>query len=617
MGALMPLACHLARALGGVHRAGVIHRDINPANIVLPSSSKPELIDFDMATLARLHTAVAPRTGIQGTLAYMAPEQTGRTGRSVDYRSDLYALGATLYQMATGRLPFTTEDALTLIHDLLLREPKAPCEINGQVPVGLSDIIMRLLKKLPKQRYQSAEGLLHDLNLVSQEIAQGSNGVFKLGSRNFAMLLLAPATLVGRNTELEQLQAALPGAMHTTSPTILIKGAAGVGKSALINALRPAIASAAGRFVSGKFDQHHQDASGSDALSQALSMLGRLLLAQSAEEVALGRRRILESLGRNAGLLVAMWPEFEQLLGAQPPAPQLDFQETELRIQQAVHDLLSAVVTPGHPLVVVLDDLHWAGALSLRNFERLMQPPQIPGLLLVGIYRDESGSGHELGNFLARWRRQAAPPMEIGLSTLALPDMAELIGQMLRLESESALQLSIAVAQLTDGNPFETVEMINNLRAEGELRLTEQGWHWDDAAVKRFALRGNVVDFLAARLAKLPSAARELLQLMRCLGSSVEVRLLAAAAGMDCDQVWEHLRAPLEDGFVLTDPQDGRSAVSLRHDRVQQAIFCLHGNGPAWPDTAGSRTPTCWPAGVFRDQRRAVLCVPASAARKA
>jgi signal transduction histidine kinase len=574
---VLSLACQLARIVAEVHRAGVIHRDINPANILMSGARHAVLIDFDLAVLAVQHLAVeaeGPTHQVVGTLNYMAPEQTGRTGRAVDWRADLYALGATFYEMATGRPPFEQADPLQLIHDHLVREPVAPWQVDARVPRGLSDIIVRLLAKAPERRYQSAEGLLHDLQRLRGELEQGRSEVFALGERDFAARLAAPAQLVGRDAELAMLRNAFADAMHTTRRTVLVDGPVGVGKSALINELKPLVAEAGGWFIYGKFDQYQREGSTSGALTQALRALGRLLLAQSGDVVAAQRQRILHSLGRNASLITRASSEFALLLGAQVDMPEVDPRQAELQLQQGILDLLLVVASPQSPLVVVVDDLQWAGAFSLRFFERMMVDLETRGLLLVGAYRsEEMDDGHDLAPMLARWRQHAQPPAQIAVANLTLAGMSEMTRQMLRLTPDRSHELAEALNVLTRGNPFDTVEMINALRADGVLSLGESGWQWDEVKVRRFIGRGNVVDLLAARISRLPAPSREVLEFMSCLGSAVECKLLGTAVGLRDDELRARLRAPLEDGLLVADQTGGQDSVRFRHDRVQQALF--------------------------------------------
>ncbi|MBC7599825.1 MAG: AAA family ATPase [Polaromonas sp.] len=572
MSQLLALAPQLARSVAALHQAGVIHRDINPANMVLAADGELVLIDFDLAMLADQHLAVAQNGQMVGTLDYLAPEQTGRTGHAVDQRSDLYALGATLYEMATGDPPFKESDPLQLIHHHLVREAVAPLKVNPHVPQGLSDIIMRLLAKAPEKRYQSAEGLLYDLTRLSEPAAGTAACPFLLGERDFPARLAAPEQLVGRESEREILHAAFVQALTAMPRTVLVEGAPGVGKSALIDQLRPAVAAAGGWFVSGKVDLYHRNEAKTGALTQALRALGRLLLVEAGDELAAHRRRILDSLGRNAGLMTRLLPEFELLLGEQPPAPEVEPRQAELQMQQALTDLIRAVASPTRPLVIVLDDLQWAAALALRAIERLMVEPGLQGLQLVCAYRTDD-LGEVLPPMLAQWRQQPCPPGEITLDNLTPASMGELAGQMLRLAPGPASELARAVGELTAGNPFDTVEMINALRKEGVLSMGSAGWQWRAADIRRFVGSSNVVDLLSARIARLPPDSRELLAFMSCLGNEVDHKPLAAATGLTEDALREQLRAPLDDGLLIRDQHGAQDSLRFRHDRVQQAVL--------------------------------------------
>ncbi|RYX93984.1 MAG: ATPase [Comamonadaceae bacterium] len=568
------LASRLAQVVAAVHRCGVIHRDINPANILVLPDGQPALIDFDLAMQFDELAGTAQQEGIVGTLAYLAPEQSGRTGRMVDQRADLYALGVTMYELVTGRLPFTARDALQLVHNHLVLEPAPPATLDAQVPAGLSDIILRLLAKAPEQRYQSAEGLLHDLQRLRAGLAQGIGGAFALGERDFKARLAPPANLVGREGELGILRDALSAALRTPDHTVLIEGAAGAGKSALMQQLRPMVMAAGGWFVSGKFDQYHQDVTTNGALTQALRAVGQLLLAQPKLDVAAHRERILARLGSNAGLLVRVSDEFALLLGTQPDVLVADPRQAELRLQQTMLDLLGAVASPERPLVIALDDLQWSPAYSLRMFERLMHDASLRGVLLVGAWRPGAvDANHDFESMLARWRQQPDSPTVMTLPTLTPAGMSGLVGQMLRLDTERAYELALAVGELTRGNPFDTVEMINALRRDGVLAMGEDGWQWDEASVRRFVGQGNVVDMLAARLARLTPPARGLLECMACLGTSVDTMLLATACGLSAEALHALLRIPLDDGLLMAGDGETEHSIRFRHDRVQQAVL--------------------------------------------
>ena len=309
---LIALALQLARAVAGMHGRGVIHRDISPANIVVADNATPCLVDFGLATsAAQIRPEFTHPTEIVGTIAYLAPEQTGRTGRSVDQRADLYALGATLYELATGGPPFGTGDPLRLTHDHLARVPVPPAQMNPSIPEALSAIVMHLLEKEPDNRYQSAEGLIYDLERLDHP------GVQAVGGHDFPVRLLRPSRLVGRDDEVAALGKAFAEMLEDRCHGVLVSGAPGAGKTVLVDELRPLVADAGGWFIAGKFDQYRRDL-GSDAVAQASRALCRLLLAEPEETLADVRDRIRAAVGQNAGLLAAALPEFGSLLQVSP-----------------------------------------------------------------------------------------------------------------------------------------------------------------------------------------------------------------------------------------------------------------------------------------------------------
>lgn len=576
--AVLLLALRLAQIVAAVHRRGVVHKDINPTNILLAGPQRqPMLIDFDLAsTFAEDMTAFSHPDDIAGTLAYLAPEQTGRTGRPVDQRADLYALGATLYQLATGRLPFDSDDPLQLIHDHLAQLPTPPVTLAPNLPQGLSDIILRLLEKEPERRYQSAEGLAHDLLRLREALTRRHAAAFPLGEHDFPLRLAPPSRLIGRGIEIGALQTAFTNALDSARRGVLVAGAPGVGKTALINELRPIVTARRGWFVAGKFDQYQPDAS--RASTQALRTLGRLLLAEPEAELAPQRARILAALGPNAGRVTALLPEFAILLGTQDDIESGDPIEAETRLQLALLDLLRAIASPACPLVIVLDDLQWAGAAAIRFIDKVLTDNDMRGLLLVGAYRDaEVDACHPLSVMQARWAQLGVAPLPLRLQNLPIPGLGSLLADMLRLQPAPAEGLAREIGALTGGNPFDTVELVNALRRDGLLTLGAQGWHWDAASIRHYIGQGGVVDSLLARIGRLPRPTGDLLEIMVCLGGEVELGLLQLASGLSSVSLEERIAPALEDGLLVLErglAQHGGPAGALRfrHDRVQQAV---------------------------------------------
>ena len=570
---LLTLAVDLAEVVAAVHSRGVVHKDINPGNILLAGvPRRPSLIDFDLAmTVAEERPGFGHENEIAGTLVYLAPEQTGRTGRPVDHRADLYAFGATLYELATGAPPFGAGDPLRLIHDHLARTPQRPDEVNPAVPAGLADVILRLLEKEPDRRYQSAAGLAHDLVRLRDELGRGEQSRFPLGERDFPVRLAAPSRLVGRDAEIDMLRAAFLDATAGRCHGVLVSGVPGVGKSSLIDELRAIVAASGGWFVSGKFDQYREDLE-SDAVRQAFRRMCQLLLAEPEQELAGLRTRLRDALGSNAGLLAVIIPEFALLVDLDGAAPPADTLGNENQLVQMAMDFLHAVATPDRPVVLVLDDLQWAAPTPIAFVDAVLNDPEGSGLLLVGAYRDaEVDAAHPLTPMLSRWQRLGGAVRQVRLDNLPVTDLGALLAEMLRLPPERAAGLATAIAARTGGNPYDSLELLNALRREGALTPGPDGWAWDVAAVRRHLGRADVVEMLIARIDALPPETGAVLEITACLGGDLTPDLLATAAGRTGEVLAEQLLPALEDGLLVLEQAGG--TVRFRHDRVQQAAF--------------------------------------------
>ncbi|GAB3869563.1 hypothetical protein GCM10027610_129350 [Dactylosporangium cerinum] len=571
---LVELAVALARAVAGMHQRGVLHRDIAPTNIVISRDGAPCLGDFDLASsLAELRPRFTHHTEIVGTLPYLAPEQTGRTGRSVDHRADLYALGATLYELATGAPPFGSGDPLRLTHDHLARVPVPPSRVNRAVPEPLSGIIMHLLEKEPDNRYQTAEGVVHDLERL-RDIGPRAAAGLRVGEHDVPLRLLPPSRLVGRDAEVAVLESAFEEALAGRCRGVLIGGAAGVGKTALVDELRPVVTGCDGWFVTGKFDQNRRDLE-FDAVRQVFRALGRLLLAEPEDELAQVRERVLAAVRPNAGLLAAVIPEFAALLGV-PPDPG-DPLTAQVRAQRVAVDALRAVASRQRPVVMFVDDLQWAGHTPLGVIDIVLNEEQIDGLLLVSAYREaDVDAARSLAAPLARWREQPGV-RHLRLVNLPVPGTITMVAEMLHVDPVRAAGLGELINPYTSGNPYETVELLNALRRDGVLTVTVAGWQWDAAAVRAHLGRSEIAGLIAARVHALPPASRQLVEAMACLGGRADLCVLRTATAVPEDVVEQRLMPALDDGLLVLEP-DTHPAVRFRHDRIHEVV--LGGLGP-------------------------------------
>jgi signal transduction histidine kinase len=567
---LTELALRMARAVAAIHRLGVTHRDITPANVVISGDGAPCLVDFASATsCAEVRPEFSHHTQIAGTLAYLAPEQTGRTGRAVDQRSDLYALGAILYELATGEPPFGSGDSWRLVHDHLTRVPVPPAEVTPSVPVPLSAIVVHLLEKEPDNRYQTAEGVVYDLERLREVRRLPAAAVSRVGERDFPLRLLPPSRLVGRDDDVAALSAAFEDALAGRCRGVLVSGAPGTGKTVLVDELRSVVTGRDGWFVVGKYDQYRRHLE-FKAVHQAFRALGRLLLAEPEDELAEIRGRIVQALGVNAGLMSAAVPEFTAVLAVPPDAG--DPLTAQARAQRAGVAVLRAVASRKRPIVFFVDDLQWARPTPLGFIDLVFSEKPIEGLLLVGTYReDDLNAALPLSAPLSRWLEQP-DVRRLRLDNLRGPSLVRIVAEMLHLDPAAAAVLAGQIEPYTAGNPYETVELLSALRRDGVLTATGAKWRWDSTALLAHLARSDGAGLVAARVAALPPTTRQVLEAMACLGGRAEPSLLQAATGEPSVLVDQALEPALGEGLLVAE-SGVREAVRFRHDRLREAIM--------------------------------------------
>ncbi len=572
---VLHIAVGLAAALGQVHRRGLIHKDIKPANVLVDAADNVWLTGFGIASrLPHERQSPVPIEIIAGTLAYMAPEQTGRMNRSIDTRSDLYSLGVTFYQMLTGALPFDAADPLEWVHCHIARQPTAPAD-RLAVPEPVSAIVMKLLAKNAEERYQTASGLEADLRrCLAEGPSHGRIDPFALGEHDSSDRLLIPEKLYGREREVDALLAAFARVVAQGTPElVLVSGFSGVGKSSVANELHKVLVPPRGLFASGKFDQYKRDIPYA-TLAQAFQTLVRQILVKSEAEVGHWRDALEEALGPNGQLIINLVPEVEFLIGKQPLVPDLSPQDAQRRFQLVFRRFLSAFAKPEHPLALFLDDLQWLDPATLELLERLMTDPNVRYLMLVGAYRDnEVSSSHPLTQTLDAIRKAGARMQEIVLAPLRVDDVGRLVADALHGERGAAQPLAQLVHEKTSGNPFFAIQFLTALADEVLLRFDPDAaaWIWDLARIRAKGYTDNVVVLMAGKLKRLSATTQEALKQLACLGNAAEVATLALVHGETEEAIhtalWEAVRA----GLIFQQ----ESTYKFLHDRIQEAAYAL------------------------------------------
>jgi PAS domain S-box-containing protein len=571
------IAIGLAAALGRLHEHGLIHKDIKPANVMVDlTSAKVWFTGFGIASdLPRERQAPEPPETIAGTLAYMAPEQTGRMNRSIDSRSDLYSLGVTLYEMLTGMLPFSASDPAQWIHCHIARRPIPPTERRKEVPEALSAIVLKLLAKTAEERYQTAAGLEADLRRCSTEWESlGRINPFSPGIHDASDRLLIPEKLYGRDRESKVLLDAFDRVVaHGRPALVLVSGYAGVGKSALVNELHKAIVLPRGIFISGKFDQYKRDIPYA-TLAQAFQALVRQILSENEAKVERWRNAIRNAVSLNGQLVVNLIPELELIIGKQQPVPEVPPQEAENRFQAVLRAFLGVFARKEHPLTLFLDDLQWLDQATLKLVEHLVTHPDIGYLLLIGAYRDnEVSSSHPLMLTLDSIRKTAAIVRQVVLAPLSLEDVDQFIADSIHQDQAPTRPLARLVHEKTAGNPFFTIQFLTALTEEHLLEFDprEAGWRWNIDRIRAKGFTDNVADLMVRKLKRLPVATRKVMKQLACLGNSAEITSLVTVHGGSEEEIHAAFWQAVHEGFVL---RRGGSYKFL-HDRVQEAAYAL------------------------------------------
>jgi predicted ATPase/two-component sensor histidine kinase len=575
--AFLRAAIGIAVAVGRAHAQGLIHKDIKPDHLLVdPRTGAAWLTGFGIASrLTSERQAPDLPDSIAGTLDYMAPEQTGRMNRSVDARSDLYSMGITLYQMLTGELPFTTTDAMELVHCHIARQAVPPSERSPGVPPTVSAIVMKLLAKTAEDRYQTAAGVAADLRrCLSSLEGTGSVAAFALGEQDIPDVLRVPEKLYGREREVGALLAAFERVAASGTPEfIVVSGYSGVGKSSVVNSLHRAILPLRGLFASGKVDQYQRGIP-YVTLAQAFRTLVRQLLAKTDAEVSPWREALRDALGSNGQLMVNVIPDLELLVGRQPPVPELPLQESQSRFQLVFRRLLSVFARAEHPLVLFLDDLQWLDPATLTLLEHLVTSQELRHWLVVGAYRDnEVTPTHPLVRTLEAIRNAGAPVHELVLQPLSPEDIAQWVADALRTDRARVEGMARLVHDKCGGNPFFAIQFFTALAEERLLRFDRDSkqWQWDLALIRANGITDNVVDVMLGKLARLPVHTQKVLEQFACLGNTARTETLAMLHERDEGAVHDALWEAVRRGLVLRGVDD----YAFAHDRVQEGAYAL------------------------------------------
>ena len=604
----LEIAIALSNILDGLYRHRVIHKDIKPANILInPETKQVKLIDFSIASLLPRETQEIYSPNIlEGTLAYLSPEQTGRMNRGIDYRSDYYSLGVTFYELLAGHLPFESRDSMELVHCHIAKQPeKLGGSREEEIPEVLCDIVIKLMAKNAEDRYQSALGLKFDLEQCLEKLKNtGRIESFPIAQRDICDRFIIPEKLYGRQSEVQSLLDAFERVSQGSTEIMLIAGFSGIGKTAVVNEVHKPIVRQRGYFIKGKFDQFQRNIPFSAFVQAFRDLIGQLL-SETDTQFEQWKSKILSALGENGQVMIEVIPELERIIGKQPPAPELSGSAAQNRFNLLFLKFTQVFAALKHPLVIFIDDLQWADSASLKLTHLLMNEVDIGYLLLIGAYRDnEVNPVHPLMLTLEEIQKLGATVNTITLAPLDQISVNHLVADTLSCTLALAAPLTELVLSKTKGNPFFSTQFLKALHQDRLITFnppqshltkggSQGGWECDIAQVRAIALTDDVVEFMAIQLEKLSIETQEVLKLAACVGNSFDLATLAIvyeqSEATTADELWKALQQgfiiPTSDVYKfyqqhsLVNSQNdyGQITISYKflHDRIQQAAYSL------------------------------------------
>lgn len=617
-GTALRLAAQAAGQLDALHQRGIIHKDLHPHNIIVgPGGHSVTIIDYSMAARLDLRPHFSTNAGqLEGALAYLSPEQTGRMNRTVDYRCDLYSLGAVLYELFTGQPPFRAAEPLELMHSHLARSPLPLTALRPSVPSVLNRIVLKLLAKNAEDRYQSAACLQSDLEeCLRQWETAGQIADFDIAQHDAPLRFRIPQKLYGRDAERAELLAAFERAASGRKHLALVGGWSGAGKTALVFDVHIPVTERRGIFLAGKFEQFQRNVPYL-AWRQAFDQLTEQLLTEDTTVIAGWKKRITNTLGDLTGVVTSLVPSLEKIVGPQPTPPSLPAAEVQNRFNYAFRSFVRAISTREHPLVIFLDDFQWADAASLNLLRLVMTEPGLGYLLVVGAYREnEVYDGHPfltaVENLEKEWliinetdTSLAFSPDNVlisraSVSNLSENDLRQLVADTLDMEPSANTQhpplttptaeLAQLIFQKTRGNAYFVHRFLESLHTDGHIRLEHRdgrtAWTIRTDDIRSLRITDNVADLLARKVEKMQPDARLMLDTAACLGHTFDLGTLATITQRDPETVEASLWEAIEEGlltplnpdyrFFTTVSTDELALVrfSFAHDRVRQAIY--------------------------------------------
>jgi len=596
---IVSMAIDIATIIGKIHAAHIIHKDITPANIVIdPTSNRINIIDYGASTQISIENPSSQIPNIhEGSFYYISPEQTGRMNRSLDYRTDYYSFGVTLYELLTKTVPFKSNDPMEMIHCHIAKQAIPPNEMNNDIPTTISNIVIKLLEKNAEDRYQSSGGIIADLLECHEQLTRlNTVSDFPLGQKDVPERFQIPQKLYGRESEINTLLDAFDRVVNSTNEIVFIGGYSGIGKTVLVKEIYKPVTRQRGYFISGKFDQFQRDIP-YKAIVEAFSNLVRQLLTEQDEFLNQCIDKMLSVLGNNGQVIIDIIPDIELLIGKQPEIEELGPAEAQNRFNHVFQNFIKGFTHHDHPIVMFIDDLQWADIASLKLIQQIMNNDN-KALLIIGAYRNnEVDNSHPLFHTINEIKKTDAAIHEIVLSPLNKRHTRQLIRDSLFCSKEECVYLANIVHHKTGGNPFFINEFLKNLYVEGLIKFTSSlnhigkhsfGWEWDIKQIQEMDLSDNVVDLMSKKIIKLNKNVQNILNLAACIGNTFDLKTLSLISENNESQCINTLNDAVSEGLIVSqgtinevkNSQEEQTFISniqfkFSHDRVQQAAYLI------------------------------------------
>jgi serine/threonine protein kinase len=580
MSSFLDLGIRLADTLAFIHSKGIIHKDIKPHNIIVRYVDNEfkdvRLTDFGLSVIQNddIQSFYNPKA-IEGTLPYISPEQSGRMNLSIDYRTDFYSLGITLYEVLAGELPFASNDPIELIHSHIARTPPPiQDKQKREIPEAVAGIIYKLLAKSPEDRYQNAGSLKKEFEYCKEHYnKKGSINHFKPGMMDVADRFIIPQKIIGRDVEIQSLLNVFDKVQNGSREVMLVSGSPGIGKSRLIYEVQKPILKARGYFFSGKYDKMRKDVPFS-SLIQSFQALIKQILTESEERIFVWKKKILENINQNGKIIIQVIPELEYIIGEQPDVPDVSTEESHNRFNYTFLKFIKVFATKEHPLTLFLDDIQWADLASIHLLQEIILDSELKYFFLICAYRlEEVSEFHPFHKMIQNISKKDVQVNKIFLNPLNSEYVYGFLAHLMGEKSAKIQEVAELLYSKTHGNPFFLTQFIKNLYDEKIIHYDniESIWFCDIEKIRELNVTENVIDLMVNRINSLPEESKNLLKMAACIGNRFSLELLSALYGKNYEETLEVLDPLLREGFVVSNGDLYR----FLHDRIQEASYSL------------------------------------------